>query len=69
MNELKKRWLAPTPKFWQKVQHIGIICGSLGIALLAPPFGMPIISGYLITTGSIMGILSQFTIKDNSEIK
>ena len=31
MKNLFNRWNSPTPKFWLKVQKIGIVAGSLGV--------------------------------------
>jgi hypothetical protein len=36
--ELKERWLSKTPKFWKKVQRVGLVAGALG-AGLAPTNG------------------------------
>jgi hypothetical protein len=69
MNELKRRWKAPTPEFWKKVQTIGIFAGSLGVVFIAPPLGLATIGGYLIATGSVIGVLSQLTVKDNATNK
>ena len=63
MKHLINRWNSPTPTFWLKVQKIGIVAGSLGVVLIAPPFGMAAIGGYLIASGSVIGVLSQLTIK------
>lgn len=63
MKRLINRWNSPTPTFWLKVQKIGIVAGSLGVVLIAPPFGMAAIGGYLIASGSIISVLSQLTIK------
>ena len=60
------RFKAPTPKFWKKVQKVGITIGSLGAILIAPPIGLSVVGGYLITAGSIIGVLSQLTIEDGS---
>ena len=61
-----ERFKAPTPKFWKKVQSIGIAIGGLGAILIAPPIGLSVVGGYLITAGSIIGVLSQLTIEDGS---
>ena len=63
MKKLINRWNSPTPTFWLKVQKIGIVAGSLGVVLIAPPFGMAVFGGYLIASGSIISVLSQLTIK------
>jgi uncharacterized membrane protein len=65
MNNLKDRWNTPTPKFWKRIQAIGITIGSVGLILVAPPIGLAVAGGYLITAGSIIGVLSQLTVKDN----
>jgi hypothetical protein len=69
MKNIKKRWNAPTPKFWKKVQKIGITVGGLGLILVAPPVGLTVAGGYLIATGSVIGLLSQLTVKDNATDK
>lgn len=69
MNNLKKRWSSPTPKFWLKVQKIGVMVGSLGLILITPPIGLSVIGGYMITAGSIVGVLSQLTIEGNDQNK
>ncbi len=69
MNNLIKRWKSPTPKFWKKVQEVGVMIGSLGLVLVTPPVGLTVIGGYMITAGSIVGILSQLTIDDNATNK
>lgn len=61
---IKERFNAPTPKFWIKAQKVGIAIGSLGAILVAPPIGLSVVGGYLITAGSIIGVLSQLTIED-----
>jgi hypothetical protein len=69
MNNLKKRWNSPTPKFWLKAQKIGVMIGSLGLILVTPPIGLSVIGGYMITAGSIVGVLSQLTIEGNDQNK
>jgi hypothetical protein len=59
-----ERFKAPTPNFWKKVQKVGITIGSLGAILIAPPIGLSVVGGYLITAGSVIGILSQLTVED-----
>jgi hypothetical protein len=59
-----ERLKAPTPKFWKKVQKVGITIGGLGAILIAPPIGLSVVGGYLITAGSVIGVLSQLTVED-----
>jgi len=61
-----ERFKAPTPNFWKKVQKVGITIGSLGAILIAPPIGLSVVGGYLITAGSVIGVLSQLTVEDGS---
>lgn len=65
MESLKERWNAKTPKFWKKVQRIGIIAGALGAAIIAAPVALPAAlvtgAGYLIAVGGVTATLSQLT--------
>lgn len=65
MESLKERWNAKTPKFWKKVQRIGIIAGALGAAILTAPVSLPAVivtgAGYLIAVGGVTATLSQLT--------
>lgn len=65
MESLKERWNAKTPKFWKKVQRIGIIAGALGAAIIASPVALPAAlvtgAGYLIAIGGATATLSQLT--------
>lgn len=65
MENLKERWNAKTPKFWKKVQRIGIIAGALGAAIIASPVALPAAlvtgAGYLIAIGGATATLSQLT--------
>jgi hypothetical protein len=65
---LAKRWKAKTPKFWKKVQAIGIGLGLVGGAILSAPVTLPAaivsVGGYLVTIGSVSATLSQLTIED-----
>jgi uncharacterized BrkB/YihY/UPF0761 family membrane protein len=66
MNEIKKRWNAPTPKFWQKVRKFGIVIGTLGGILVTIPATV-VIAPYLITAGGVIAVLSQLTVEQNVE--
>ena len=63
---MKQRWNAKTPNFWKRIQRIGITIGGLGAILIAPPIGLSVVGGYLITAGSVIGVLSQLTVEDGS---
>lgn len=66
--ELKKRWQAKTPKFWQKVQKIGIALGVIGGTIVALPVALPAAlvtaGGYLVAAGTVTATLSQLTKED-----
>jgi hypothetical protein len=66
MNELKKRWNAPTPKFWQKVRKFGIAIGTLGGILVTIPATI-VVAPYLITAGSVIAVISQLTVDDKTK--
>ena len=65
MENLKERWNAKTPKFWKKVQRVGIIAGAIGAAILTAPVSLPAVivtgAGYLIAVGGVTATLSQLT--------
>jgi len=70
---LKKRFLAKTPKFWKNVQKAGLALAGVSAIILAAPVALPVVlvstAGYLATAGSVIGILSQLTVEDSNEIK
>ena len=73
MENLKARWEAKTPKFWKKVQRLGIIAGVIGTALVAVPVALPVAivtgAGYLIAAGTVTAALSQLTVEDKSSVE
>jgi ABC-type xylose transport system permease subunit len=68
---LVKRWNAPTPKFWKKVQNIAIAVGAAAGVVLAAPITLPAtvvtVAGYLVTAGTVAATLSQLTVVDNTD--
>lgn len=66
---LKERVLAPTPKFWKKVQRIGLILTALGTALATAPVALPTavvtVAGYAAFGGGLIATMSQFTVEDS----
>ena len=66
-SELRTRWSGKTPKFWKKVQRIGIIAGSIGGVIVASPIALPValvtLSGYLLLAGSVTATLAQLTVE------
>lgn len=70
---LKERALSKTPKFWKKVQRLGLVAGAIGLAIAGAPVTLPAavvgISGYLITIGTVTTALSQLTVEDKKDGK
>jgi hypothetical protein len=66
--ELKERWQSKTPKFWKKVQRIGIALGVIGATIVAAPVVLPAslvtAAGYMVAAGTVTATLSQLTKED-----
>jgi uncharacterized membrane protein HdeD (DUF308 family) len=73
MENLKERWNAKTPKFWKKVQRIGLVAGALGAAIIAAPIALPVAlvttGGYLVAVGGVTAALSQLTVEDKKDLE
>ena len=67
---LKKRWNAPTPKFWKRVQKAAITVGAIAGVIISAPITLPAtvitIAGYVVTAGTVAATLSQLTIENNA---
>lgn len=67
MGELTDRIKGKTPKFWKKIQKIGLVAGAIGAAIVAAPIALPTAivtaSGYLIAVGGVTAALSQLTVE------
>jgi hypothetical protein len=65
---LKERWQSKTPKFWKKVQRIGVALGVIGATIVAAPVALPAAvvtaGGYLVAAGTVTATLSQLTKED-----
>jgi hypothetical protein len=65
---LKERWQSKTPKFWKKVQRIGVALGVIGATIVAAPVVLPAslvtAAGYMIAAGTVTATLSQLTKED-----
>jgi len=73
MTDIKKRWNAPTPKFWKKVQNIAIAIGAAAGVVIAAPITLPAavvtVAGYLVTAGTVAATLSQLTVEDYKDLE
>jgi hypothetical protein len=65
---LKERWQSKTPKFWKKVQRIGVALGVIGATIVAAPVVLPVslvtAAGYMVAAGTVTATLSQLTKED-----
>ena len=66
-SALRTRWNGKTPKFWKKVQRVGVVAGAIGGVIIASPIALPAalvtLSGYLLLAGSVTATLSQLTVE------
>ena len=66
---LKERWFSSTPKFWKKVQSIGIGLTAVGTFIATAPIALPaalITAGsYAAFGGSLIAAMSQLTVDDS----
>lgn len=73
MSNLKKRWNAPTPKFWKRVQKVAIAVGAAAGVVIAAPISLPAavvtVAGYLVTAGTVAATLSQLTVEDYKDLE
>lgn len=67
---LKQRWKAPTPKFWKKVQRVGLVLTAVGTVLATAPVSLPVAivtaGSYAAFGGGLIAAMSQFTVDDTS---
>lgn len=68
---LKKRFTSETPTFWKRIQTIGLSCAGISAVILTAPVALPTaivsVAGYLATAGGVIGVISQFAVKDGSD--
>lgn len=62
MEGLIERAKRPTPKFWKKIQKVGIAIGIIGGALVAFPATVAI-GTIAVTMGTTIASLSQLTVE------
>ena len=71
MNTIIKRAQKPTPKFFKKLRNIGLSIAGIGATILAAPVALPAviikIAGYLTVAGTVMGGVSQVTVKNEKQ--
>jgi ABC-type xylose transport system permease subunit len=61
------RMKAPTPKFFRKLRNAGLLLAAVGGTIVTAPVSLPAaivtIGGYLAVAGSVIGAISQATVK------
>lgn len=60
LKEVKKRWLAETPRFFKKLIHIGIVIGLVGGGLITIP-ATAAVGAVLVTVGATAATISKLT--------
>ncbi len=59
----------PTPRFFKSLRNIGLAVGAVGTALITAPVVLPAavvtLGGYLVVSGSVMGIVAQTATEKN----
>jgi ABC-type xylose transport system permease subunit len=70
---IKQRLLAPTPKFWKKVQRLGIALTAVGTFVATAPISLPAtivtLGGYAAFGGGLITVLSQLTVDDIKKVE
>ena len=68
---LKERFNGTTPKFWKKVQKLGIGLTAIGTFVAAAPVSLPAslvaLGGYAAFGGGLIATLAQFTVEAPKE--
>ncbi len=69
VNRLK----APTPRFFKRLRAIGITLAAVGGAIVTAPVILPAAvvtaGGYLVVAGTVIGAVSQATVKKEDDEK
>ena len=75
LQEIKERWSAETPKFWEKMLNFSVTLGTSAVAMIAAdkmfelqaygvPQGVFTIAGYVIVFCAALGLSAKITKKD-----
>lgn len=66
-TELNNRISSDSPKFFKKLQALGLyLTGAAGSVLVIPdiPESLKIIAGYVLTVGAVLAAVSKLPVKD-----
>lgn len=65
---IKERWKSPTPKFWKKVQKLGLALTAVGTFIATAPVSLPAVlvtaGSYAAFGGGLIAAMSQLTVED-----
>jgi Fe2+ transport system protein FeoA len=63
MKEVVRRVKAPTPKFWKRVQRLGVVIGTIATVIATAPISLPAavvtVGGYLAVASGAVAAVSQ----------
>lgn len=69
MKKLYLRFIARTPRFWKKVQRLGLALSACAVAIFANAGNLPAlvvaIAPYVLTASIAIAFISQLTIEDS----
>ena len=67
MNQVKQRFLSPTPKFFRKLRNIGLALATIAATIAAAPVALPVlivkVAGYLAVAGGVLSAVSQTAVE------
>lgn len=70
---IKQRFFAPTPKFWKKVQKLGLALTAVGTFVATAPISLPAtiitLGGYAAFGGGLIAAMSQLTVDDIKKVE
>jgi hypothetical protein len=68
LEEVRTRWNSPTPKFWKKLQRVGIVAASIATIIATAPVSLPAAivagGGYLAVAGGAIATVAQLAVED-----
>lgn len=72
LKEVKNRWNAKTPKFWKKLQRVGIVAASIATIIATAPISLPAAivaaGGYLAVAGGAIATVAQLAVENPEDI-
>ena len=72
LKEVKNRWNSKTPKFWKKVQKVGIIAAGIATLIATAPVSLPAVvvtaGGYLAVASGAIATISQLAVETPEEL-